>query len=81
MRPVLLSLLVAEYNKARLRAQNRKITEAKAVGRNEVVAALQALEDTDDPDDAHYMADAILLALIDDPEITDAFRKISKWYA
>ena len=34
-----------------------------------------------DPEDWHGIADDALLAYIDDPEITDLFSKILKWYA
>jgi hypothetical protein len=32
------------------------------------------------PDIAHYNADMLLLALINDPDITTAFDAIEKWY-
>lgn len=35
----------------------------------------------DDPESGHIEADRILLALIDDAEVTAAFMAISKWYA
>lgn len=34
-----------------------------------------------DPEAWHIMADDALLAYIDDAEISDLFRKITKWYA
>ena len=34
-----------------------------------------------DPSDWHLEADELLLSYIDDPEITQAFAKIEKWYA
>lgn len=46
--------------------------------------ALQQLHDLDLLDDeeiAHVRADDVLLALIDDDEITEAFKAIHKWYA
>lgn len=34
-----------------------------------------------DPENAHRQADLVLLYLIDDPEITEAFEAIHKWYS
>lgn len=45
---------------------------------------IHAEQDTGERDDCeadHREADNLLLALIDDPEISAAFRVIRKWYA
>jgi hypothetical protein len=34
-----------------------------------------------DPEAAHIKADELLLEYINDPEITEAFNKIERWYA
>jgi hypothetical protein len=34
-----------------------------------------------DPEADHHAADSILLALIDDEEITKAYHAVRKWYA
>jgi len=34
-----------------------------------------------DQEDDHYQADGLLLSFIDDEEISEAYLKISKWYA
>lgn len=50
--------------------------------RDDALAKLKALADEPrDQVEAHREADRILLSLINDPEITDAFDEISKWYA
>jgi hypothetical protein len=48
--------------------------------RDDALKRLRELE-LGDPEDAHIEADKILLDLIDDPEITEAFEAIGKWYA
>lgn len=49
--------------------------------RDEALAALVKAQQNNDPEDAHADADYILLGLIDDQEITDAWEKVRKWYA
>lgn len=34
-----------------------------------------------DPESGHLEADRALLEFIDDPEVTEAFEAIAKWYA
>lgn len=34
-----------------------------------------------DPERDHEEADELLLAFIDDPNVTEAFERIDKWYA
>lgn len=54
--------------------------------RDELLAGLRALDEKDlrgdaDPESDHGMADQMLLAFIDDPEVTAAFDAIRKWYS
>jgi len=42
---------------------------------------LIAIEKEYSPEDGHEKADKLLLAYINDPEITAAFMKIDRWYA
>lgn len=50
--------------------------------RDEVLARLRALGGPQaDPECAHGEADDLLLALLNDPEITDAYEAITRWYA
>lgn len=37
--------------------------------------------ETLDKEENHIMADSLLLKYIDDEEVTNAFKKINKWYA
>lgn len=54
--------------------------ELKLVRTKRILAELRALYDKD-PEYAHTQADALLLELIDNPEITRAFNHIQKWYS
>lgn len=50
--------------------------------RDEYLKMLRDLAaDSDDPEANHLAADRILLNLIDDKEITEAFERIMRWYA
>ena len=50
--------------------------------RDELILALQHLaEHSGDPEADHSAADALLLAYIGDPAVTEAFESIEKWYA
>jgi hypothetical protein len=49
--------------------------------REEALKELIELKDLGDEDIAHQRADQILMLLIDDEEIWDAFIAIPKWYA
>lgn len=49
--------------------------------REEALVALRALADDDDPEMSHQEADTILLDLINDEEIRDAFRNVHRWYS
>lgn len=44
------------------------------------VRRLQYLRNTKDPEAAHVEADRILLDIISDPDVSDAFQLIPKWY-
>jgi hypothetical protein len=59
--------------------------EARAVwppiSREEVLAKLQELRESNDPETGHIEADALLLRYINDPEIARAFNVLQKWYA
>lgn len=48
--------------------------------RDEALAALVRLQNSNDPEDAHPEADYVLLGLINDDEITKAFEKVRRWY-
>lgn len=50
-------------------------------GRNELLQRLQSLEKTADALSAHERADNALLEYINDPEVTDAFYAIKRWYS
>lgn len=48
----------------------------------ELVSKLKKLsENSFDPENEHYDADMLLLAYIDDKEVTEAFKNITRWYA
>lgn len=49
--------------------------------RDELLEELRWLQDDRDPESAHAEADRLLLAFIDDPEVTEAYRLIDRWYA
>lgn len=49
--------------------------------REEVIRVLKELAESCDPERAHGEADDLLLAYINDPEITELYDKIEKWYA
>lgn len=75
--------MVAYHDNRALRARvYRRGPHAPAVitPRDNALAALRDL-DPGDPECAQSDADQILLDLIDDPEITEAFEAINKWYA
>jgi len=48
--------------------------------KEELIAKLKACN-TGDCEMDHCDADDLLLAFIDDPEVTEAFNDIDKWYA
>lgn len=49
--------------------------------REELIAALNALAADSDKEVAHIAADALLLAYVNDPEITAAFEAVGGWYS
>ena len=52
-----------------------------SVTKDELLSTLAALSGAhDDPEHEHFVADAALLAYINDPEITAAYEAIDKWY-
>lgn len=52
------------------------------ISREKALARLKELEACPEGEDAGHMeADRILLSLINDPEITEAFDDIFKWYS
>jgi hypothetical protein len=42
---------------------------------------LRDLQSTREPESAHAVADRALLAYINDPDITEAYGAVPKWYA
>jgi hypothetical protein len=51
------------------------------ITRDELLRRLRGLITSDDPEWAHGEADDLLLAFINDKEVSQAFYKIKKWYA
>jgi len=49
--------------------------------REEAVEKLTLLKNDADTEEAHIRADYILLELINNEEVTNAYNKIHKWYA
>lgn len=49
--------------------------------KEELIKKLNELAKHHDPESAHGDADDLLLLFINDPEITDAYETIEKWYA
>ncbi len=58
---------------------NRKKKEK--IKKQEAVRRLKELQERADAERAHMEADEILLKLIDDEEVRNAFEKVDKWYA
>lgn len=57
-------------------------SEAKPkMSRDELVARLKELQSCGDPEIAHGEADDVLLEFIGDPEVSNAFNAIDRWYA
>lgn len=53
----------------------------KKMTTKDLVEKLDALSEGNDPEWDHEQADQLLLDFIDDPEVTNAFYSIRKWYA
>ncbi len=53
----------------------RKITKA------DLIAKLRELSDSADTEGAHESADGLLLAYINDADVSAAYEAINKWYA
>ena len=51
------------------------------ITRDVALARLKELARVKDPEFAHHGADMILLRLLNDDEITEAFIDITRWYA
>lgn len=49
--------------------------------KDELVKRLKALNNLDDPKQAHIHADELLLKYINDKEVSDTFDDIDKWYS
>lgn len=49
--------------------------------KNELIARLKKIKGNSDIEVAHVEADDLLLAYINDSEITAAYAEIEKWYA
>ena len=65
-----------------IRAMERALSERNNVlDRDEALTWLRAINGNRDAEAAHGLADAILLALIDDVEIQAAFESLEKWYS
>jgi len=52
------------------------------MSKEELLKKLKALEEeiASDPEASHCLADSLLLEYIGDPEITQAYRKVDRWY-
>jgi metal-responsive CopG/Arc/MetJ family transcriptional regulator len=70
------SALIREAIKDYLNRQTKT-----CISKDELISKLDMLDDQHDPETAHITADALLLAYINDPDITTAFDEIGKWYA
>lgn len=51
------------------------------MSKEELIEKLKKLQDCGDPEIAHSEADELILAYLNDTEITEEFKKITKWYA
>lgn len=58
-----------------------RVKESKKARRERVLVELRRLERDGDTERAHVKADALLIELIDDPEVMEAYEAIQKWYA
>jgi hypothetical protein len=56
-------------------------TMPEKISKKQLLELLSILSNSDDPEDAHQDADELLLRFIDDDEIRDAFKSITRWYA
>jgi hypothetical protein len=59
----------------------KKVKETLTQQRIRILNRLLELAKNDDPETGHVEADNLLLELIDDEEITKAFKSIRRWYA
>jgi len=51
------------------------------MAREELIAAMKALDNDGDVEANHFELDRLLLKFIDDAEVTAIFHSIDKWYA
>jgi hypothetical protein len=56
-------------------------TNEKPLSKNELLAILLLCQGNGDTEVAHSEADEALLRYINDPEITEAYERVDKWYA
>lgn len=49
--------------------------------KEELIEKLKDLQDGDDTENLHIKADDLLLEFINDPAISEEYKKIDKWYA
>lgn len=47
----------------------------------ELVEELEALQVAAEPESGHITADRLLLEYIDDKAVTEAFKRLQKWYS
>lgn len=55
-----------------------------SIGREELLQELRGMKEWkvySDREQNHMKADTLLLSYIDDPEITEAFEEMDKWYS
>lgn len=63
------------------RAERGEAEGEQRVTKEEALQKLRELKDHGNEEIAHAEADGVLLELIGDQDITDAFEAIDKWYA
>lgn len=56
-------------------------TEVVSINKTQLITELKKLQDIDDEELAHIEADKLLLAHINDEEVTEQFVKINKYYS
>jgi hypothetical protein len=54
---------------------------AMMMSKEKLLAELKLLEDSQDTESVHSVADALLLQYIDDEAITAAYMALEKWYS
>lgn len=51
------------------------------MNKEELLNKLKELQSNNDPEHEHHEADKLLLLFINDPKITEEFKKVRRWYA